>query len=61
MLKLKIVCVAYKQLGKQWVLTPIMKNKPYSKIDKSTGAKVAVIFAHFRFGVIFCYIAKIKI
>jgi hypothetical protein len=36
-------------------------NRPYSKVNKSTRAKVTVIFANFRFGVIsFCVVATIK-
>jgi hypothetical protein len=36
-------------------------KRPYSKVDKSTRAEVAVIFAYFRLSVIaFCVVAAIK-
>jgi hypothetical protein len=36
-------------------------NRPYSKVNKSTTAKMALIFAHFWFGVItFCIVVTIK-
>jgi hypothetical protein len=36
--------------------TKVQYNRPYSKISKSTGAKVAVIFAYIRFSVIASFV-----
>jgi hypothetical protein len=34
------------------IVRDVIINRPYSKVNKSTRTKVAVIFAHFRFSVI---------